>query len=88
MEIVVKLSQNQSRPANPLSKEEQSSLQEFILAKPTPRKLGLLSQMQLGLRIGEVCGLQQGDLDLQNGILTIHRSSTSAPDERVFPIIR
>lgn len=74
MEIVVKLPQNQLRPVTPLSAEEQRTLQEFILSKPTPRKLGLLLQFQLGLRIGEVCGLQWGDFDLQAGILTVHRT--------------
>lgn len=74
MEIVVKLPQNQLRPVTPLSAEEQRTLQEFILSKPTPRKLGLLLQFQLGLRIGEVCGLQWSDFDLQAGILTVHRT--------------
>ena len=74
MEIVVKLPQNQLRPVTPLSKEEQRNLQEFILSKSTPRKLGLLLQLQLGLRIGEVCGLQWGDFDLKSGILTVHRT--------------
>lgn len=74
MEISVTLPQSQSRPANPLSAEEQHALQEFILSNPTPRKLGLLLQMQLGLRIGEVCGLQWGDFDLKSGVLTIRRT--------------
>ena len=74
MEIVVKLPQNQIRPVTPLSTEEQRNLQNFILSKPTPRKLGLLLQLQLGLRIGEVCGLQWGDFDLQAGVLTVHRT--------------
>ena len=31
-------------------------------------------QMQLGLRIGEVCGLQWGDFDLKAGTLTVQRT--------------
>ena len=49
--------------------------QAFVLKAPTARKAGLMLQMQLGLRIGEVCGLQWGDFDLKAGTFdgTAHR---------------
>lgn len=34
----------------------------------------MLLMMQMGLRIGEVCGLQWGDFDLQNGVLSVRRT--------------
>lgn len=34
----------------------------------------MLLQMELGLRIGEVCGLQWGDFDFDEGIVTIRRT--------------
>ena len=34
----------------------------------------MLLMMQMGLRIGEVCGLQWGDFDLQNGGLSVRRT--------------
>ena len=40
---------------------------------PTPRKIGLLLGLELGLRIGEICGLQWGDFDLKLGTLKINR---------------
>ena len=71
VEIVVKPPQAKEHAAQPLSAQEQDSVQVFILRAPTPRKLGLLLQMQMGLRIGEVCGLQWGDFDLEKGTLSI-----------------
>lgn len=35
--------------------------------------------MELGLRIGEVCGLKWSDFDLKNGILTIQRTVCRIP---------
>ena len=34
----------------------------------------MLLMMQMGLRIGEVCGLQWGDFDLQDGVLSVRRT--------------
>ena len=62
VEVFVKLPQMESCQTKPFSAQEQAALREFVLAPPTPRKVGLLLQMQLGLRIGEVCGLQWGRL--------------------------
>lgn len=74
IEIFVKLPQEMRSQTKPLSTREQAALRDFVLAAPTPRKVGLLLQMQLGLRIGEVCGLQWGDFDFKAGTLTIRRT--------------
>ena len=74
VEVFVKLPQMESCQTKPFSAQEQAALREFVLAAPTPRKLGLLLQMQMGLRIGEVCGLQWGDFDLEKGTLFICRT--------------
>ena len=58
MEVCVKLPQMETNQTKPFSAQEQVEVRDFVLAAPTPRKVGLLLQMQLGLRIGEVCGLQ------------------------------
>mgnify|MGYP004503525163 CR=1 FL=1 len=57
----------------PLSPEEQQRLYQYVQANPTPRKIGLLLGLELGLRIGEICGLQWGDFDLKLGTLKINR---------------
>ena len=74
VEVFVKLPQMEPCQTKPFSAQEQAALREFVLAAPTPRKVGLLLQMQLGLRIGEVCGLQWGDFDFKAGILTVRRT--------------
>ena len=74
VEVFVKLPQMESCQTKPFSAQEQAALREFVLAAPTPRKVGLLLQMQLGLRIGEVCGLQWGDFDLKANVLTVRRT--------------
>ena len=74
VEIIVKLPQMEQKHTKPLSDQEQASLQTFVLQSPTARKVGLLLQMQMGLRIGEVCGLQWGDFDFKARTLTIRRT--------------
>lgn len=74
MELTVALPKPGEEKVEPLSREEQSRVTEFVLESPTPRKIGMLFAMQMGLRIGEVCGLQWGDFDLHGGFLTIHRT--------------
>lgn len=69
IEICVKLPHTQKPEPQPLTRTEQDSLREFLLSEPTTRKIGMLLQMELGLRIGEVCGLQWGDFD--EGTVTI-----------------
>ena len=64
IEICVKLPHTQKPEPQPLTRTEQDSLREFLLSEPTTRKIGMLLQMELGLRIGEVCGLQWGILIL------------------------
>ena len=74
LEISVKLPQKNSKAALPFTKEEQKKLQTFVMDSPIPRKIGLLLGFQLGLRIGEICGLKWGDFDLSTGIVTIQRT--------------
>ena len=58
----------------PLSPVEQQRLYHYVQENPTPRKIGLLLGLELGLRIGEICGLQWGDFDLKLGTLKINRT--------------
>ena len=74
LEIMVKLPQKSPKVLLPFTTEEQKKLQSFVMDAPTPRKIGLLLGFQLGLRIGEICGLQWGDFDLKLGTLKINRT--------------
>ena len=74
MELEVALPKTIDKPPVPLSPAEQQRLYQYVQANPTPRKIGLLLGLELGLRIGEICGLQWGDFDLKLGTLKISRT--------------
>ena len=65
---------HQKKNSAPLSPAEQQRLHQYVQANPTPRKIGLLLGLELGLRIGEICGLQWGVFDLKLGTLNINRT--------------
>ena len=74
IEIDLKLPAVNPSITSVLNNLEQKSVCAYVCSSPTPRRLGMLLMMQMGLRIGEVCGLQWGDFDLQNGILSVRRT--------------
>lgn len=49
-------------------------LMAFVSDNFTFRNLGILICLQTGMRIGEVCALQWGDIDLQKGVVSISRT--------------
>ena len=74
MELEVALPKAIDKISVPLSPAEQQRLYQYVQENPTPRKIGLLLGLELGLRIGEICGLQWGDFDLKLGTLKINRT--------------
>ena len=74
MELEVALPKAIDKISAPLSPAEQQRLYRYVQENPTPRKIGLLLGLELGLRIGEICGLQWGDFDLKHGTLKINRT--------------
>ena len=46
----------------------------FVSDNFTFRNLGILMCLQTGMRIGEVCALQWGDIDLQKGVVSISKT--------------
>ena len=74
MELEVALSKAIDKISAPLSPTEQQRLYQYVQENPTSRKIGLLLELELGLRIGEICGLQWGDFDLKLGTLKISRT--------------
>ena len=74
MELEVVLPKAIDKISTPLSPAEQQRLYQYVQEDPTPRKIGLLLGFELGLRIGEICGLQWGDFDLKLGTLKINRT--------------
>ena len=74
IEIEVKLPKCSKKEKRFLRSAEQKRLYNFVLRAPTPRKVGMLIAMQMGLHIGEICGLQWGDFDLNTATLTVQRT--------------
>ena len=79
MELEVALPKAVDKISVPLSPAEQQRLYQYVQENPTPRKIGLLLGLELGLRIGEICGLQWGDFDLKLGTLKINRTVCTEP---------
>lgn len=57
-----------------LNAQQQETLQTYLQSNPSATATGILCSMNLGLRIGEVCGLKFSDIDLQNHTLTVRRT--------------
>ncbi len=57
-----------------LTKHHCMLLQRFLETHLSPRNVGVLICLNSGLRIGEVCGLQWGDIDLRTGVVHIRRT--------------
>ena len=64
----------QHRPLQVISKRHCMLLQRFLETRLSPRNLGILISLNSGLRIGEICGLRWGDIDLRTGMLHIRRT--------------
>ena len=56
------------------SPAHQKKMIEYLKENFTFRNLGLLIVMETGMRIGEISGLQWGDIDTQNKVLHVQRT--------------
>lgn len=57
-----------------LSAEERKKLEQYLMQTDTISNLAVLLCLFTGLRVGEVCGLQWGDIDFSAGILFVRRT--------------
>lgn len=57
-----------------LTRAEQSKFENYLFQHPEPAELGVLTALYGGLRIGEVCALQWGDIKRAEG--TVHITKT------------
>lgn len=57
-----------------LSKENRAFLENLVLEAKGSTHLGILISLFTGLRIGEICGLQWGDIDFSAGTLSVCRT--------------
>lgn len=62
------------KSSHKMSDEQQARLVAYIKEHLNLTALGVLLSLFMGLRIGEVCGLQWGDIDLEKKVLHINRT--------------
>ncbi len=57
-----------------LSKKEVNRLEKYCLKENTLKSLGIIICLNTGLRIGEICALKWGDIDLEKKIIHIQKT--------------
>lgn len=57
-----------------LDSDQQKTLMAYISKRMNPSGLGIMLSLTLGLRLGEVCGLQWKDIDLQKRVLSVNKT--------------
>lgn len=70
----VRLSSGRQRTPNTLTGEEQEKLLETLGPCKRPSDLAILLSLKTGLRVGELAGLQWGDIDFEAGFLNVRRT--------------
>lgn len=62
-----------------LTEDEQQKLEYLLSEEYNPINFGIMISLYLGLRIGEICALRWEDLDIENGMVCVHRSIQRIP---------
>lgn len=57
-----------------LAIDEQKKLETLLFSEVTPTQLGILISLHTGLRIGEICALSWGDIDIENRIIHVRHT--------------
>ncbi len=70
----VSLPKAEKKKSPKMSDEQQKKLVSYVKAHMDLTGLGVLLSLFMGLRIGELCGLKWGDIDLVHKVLRINRT--------------
>jgi len=68
------LPKSQRKEMHLFSEKQQKQLCSCLMRNQNPTSLCILISMHMGLRIGEICGLQWSDIDFEKQILTVRRT--------------
>lgn len=74
---------NHRQPVEVFSINEQKKLMSFLASNFSFRNLGIYICLSTGLRIGEICALTWGDVDLDRGVVRVRRTI-----ERIYHLDR
>ncbi len=72
------------REAEYLEEKEITALLDALEYEPLKYRTFVILSLYSGMRRGEVCGLTWADIDMENGIVDINKSSLYAPGTGVF----
>lgn len=70
----VSLPKVEKKKSHKMSDEQQKKLVSYVKAHMDLTGLGVLLSLFMGLRIGELCGLKWGDIDLVHKVLRVNRT--------------
>lgn len=84
----IRIPQRKNHRVQVLSDNIRGELERIVLCRKDSTSVGILLSLYLGLRIGEVCGLQWGDIDLRAGLLYVRRTVERISDLRLDAVQR
>ena len=66
--------ENQQKEIITLLENEYNKFKDYISITIDNKKLGIMIAMLTGIRLGELCALKWGDIDLENRIITVNKT--------------
>lgn len=73
-DVTAKMPKCEFSPIEVLSPSDCKKLTEYLQKSTDTSKIGILLCLFTGIRLGEICGLRRGDIDLENGVIKIRRT--------------
>ncbi len=70
----VKFPEEEKKELEVYSRQEQKKIVDYIDEHPGIREFGVLLCLSTGMRIGEVCGLQWEDIDMEKSCLSVRKT--------------
>lgn len=75
-------SQSETDSLERYTPKEFKKMSEYLFSDPSPRNIAILISMYSGMRIGEVCSLTWGDIDIKNKTISVNKTLATVRDIR------